>query len=679
MNRILTSLFLIFIFSTMSAQAPKRAMTVDDLLNMVRLGGAKISSDGSRILYTKSTLNWKENKRESHVHSIDPDGKDDYKFLGGKGNSDIKFSPDGKYISLKRAVDKKSQIFLMRTSGGEAIPFSKHATSVRAYRWAPDSKSIIFTANKEKTKEAQKEKKDGYDHVIVDEGPNGQRASEWVHLFSIDLDSKKEKALIKEDRLIAQFVISPDGKQIAFTSRFENRRNQGNLSEIYLYTLADSSTKKLTDNNAPEGSLAWSPDGKQISFMTGDTEEWELKNAKIWLLDLATEKVQNLSGKFEGNIRNYYWSPDSKNIYFTGLQKTNSHIFKLSPKTKDFIQISKGKTGMWSIMDMDKEKNSMILSYQDAQTAPDLYYSRVLDFHPRKLTDLNPWIKKDIHLAEMEVIQWKSKDGTEIEGLLYTPTGKKEGEKSPFLLHIHGGPAGVFTNSFSPRYHIYAALGYTQLAPNVRGSSGYTDELLRGNMKDIGGGDYDDLMTGVDKLLADGLIDENKMAVRGWSYGGILGGTVVTKTDRFKAASLGAMVSDWTSEYGIGFNYDVKLWYIGGTPWTNPEGYREKSALTHVAKVSTPVILFHGERDFTDTEAQSMMFFAALKDLGKEVRYLKFPREPHGFREPRHIRTLYVEEVKWIQKHTLGIEWEAWKRKKEKKDKDKESKEKKKE
>jgi len=134
------------------------------------------------------------------------------------------------------------------------------------------------------------------------------------------------------------------------------------------------------------------------------------------------------------------------------------------------------------------------------------------------------------------------------------------------------------------------------------------------------------------------------------------------------------MVSDWTSEYGIGFNYDVRLWYIGGTPWSNPEGYRNKSALTHVSKVSTPVILFHGERDFTDTEAQSMMFFAALKDLGKEVRYLKFPREPHGFREPRHVRTLYVEEIKWIQKHTLGLDWEPWKRKKEQKKEDKEKK-----
>ena len=187
-------------------------------------------------------------------------------------------------------------------------------------------------------------------------------------------------------------------------------------------------------------------------------------------------------------------------------------------------------------------------------------------------------------------------------------------------------------------------------------------------MKDIGGGDYEDLMSGVDVLIKKGLIDPDRMAVRGWSYGGILGGTVISKTNRFKAASLGAMVSDWRSEYGIGFNYDVRLWYIGGTFWENPKGYRDKSALTYVEKVETPLLLLHGDRDVTDTEAQSMMYFAALKDLGKTVRYIKFPREPHGFREPRHVRTRDIEEIKWIQKHTLGKDWKPWKRKKEKKE-----------
>lgn len=195
------------------------------------------------------------------------------------------------------------------------------------------------------------------------------------------------------------------------------------------------------------------------------------------------------------------------------------------------------------------------------------------------------------------------------------------------------------------------------LCPNVRGSSAYGDALLRGNLNDIGGGDYQDLMSGVDELISDGIVHPDKMGVRGWSYGGILGGWVITQTDRFKAASLGAMVSDWTSEYGQGFNYDVRLWYIGRDPWGNPKGYREMSPLTHVANVTTPTILLHGEVDITDTIEQSMNFFNALWEKGTPTRFLRFPREPHGLREPRHQRTRLVEEIAWMHKYILGVEW----------------------
>ncbi len=212
-------------------------------------------------------------------------------------------------------------------------------------------------------------------------------------------------------------------------------------------------------------------------------------------------------------------------------------------------------------------------------------------------------------------------------------------------------------------------MGYASLCPNVRGSSGYSDEFLRGNMYDIGGGDYWDLMTGVDYVIKEGYVDSEKMGVHGWSYGGILGAWTITHTNRFKAASLGAMVCNWISEYGPGFNYDVRLWYIGGTPWDNPKGYQGKSAFTYIKNVTTPTLIMHGEKDRTCTESQSMLFFTALKDMGKTVRYIRFPRESHGFREPRHQRTRDIEEIKWMQKYVLGIDWKPWERKEDDKNK----------
>jgi dipeptidyl aminopeptidase/acylaminoacyl peptidase len=243
--------------------------------------------------------------------------------------------------------------------------------------------------------------------------------------------------------------------------------------------------------------------------------------------------------------------------------------------------------------------------------------------------------------------------------MLWLPANYKAGTKVPLLLSVHGGPAGVWTTAFRGINHVYTGLGWAVLEPNVRGSSSYGDALLRGNMKDIGGGDYQDLMSGVDKLIADGIADPDRLAVRGWSYGGILGGWTITQTNRFKAASLGAMVADWPSEYAMGFNHDVRLWYIGGTPWENPEGFRQKSAYTHIAKVQTPTIIIHGENDTTDTIGQSMIYYQGLKDRGVPVRFLRFPREPHGFREPAHQRIRDAEEISWLMKHTLGTEWKV--------------------
>ncbi len=438
--------------------------------------------------------------------------------------------------------------------------------------------------------------------------------------------------------------------------------------------IQDSLKTRLTENQAPEGRLQWAPDGKRFAYTANTDNKWKLRNSKIWMMNADTKEKRMVSGKFEGSVSQFVWSPDSKSILFSGRYGTNSNLYKLNVKSGALKQVT-NVTGILSASSFSKDRSRMVYSFQDFDTPSDIYVSSTSKFQPKQLTHANPWVESDLKLAKGEVIKWKSKDGMEIEGLLYLPDDYREGARIPLLLHVHGGPAGAFTNSFRYSYHVWAGLGYAQLCPNVRGSGGYTDEILRGNMNDIGGGDYWDLMTGVDYVIEKGYVDPDKMGIRGWSYGGILGGWTITQTDRFKAASVGAMVSDWTSEYGPGFNYDVRRWYIGGTPWDNPENYRKMSALTHVKNVTTPTLILHGMKDRTDTEQQSMMFFTALKDQDKTVRYIKFPREPHGFREPRHRRTRDIEEIRWMQKYVLGIEWTPWERKDDKseeKDKKKE-------
>lgn len=658
-----TALLIILCLVSISCFAQKRAMTTDDIINMNRLGSTMLSPDGKSVIFGKTTLNWDENKRDTKYYYIPADSGSVFQYIGEAGASDLKYSPDGMYISLKRTVDDKTQIFLLPTRGGEAVQLTEHANSIGNYEWSSDSKRIYFVSNVPRDSEEEKEYKAGNDHLFVDEAPHGQTEGHWNNIWKFDIDSKEEVRITYGDLRVGNFNVSPDQKRVAYTARFENRRNQQYKSEIFLLEIGDSTAVQLTENEVPESNIQWLPDNRHIIYSAAHDEEWELKQSKLWEMNVEDKSYRKISGLFEGNIGSTHISQDGTTLFFEGSVKTNSNFYSMDIGSGEITQLTYNK-GTFNLVDMDHNRSRILYRFEDAITPPDLYMADVNNLEsPVQLTDLNPVIRDSLLLAEYDVVRWQSYDGLEIEGLKYSPSGVSQNGTAPFLLHIHGGPAGVFRNSFNPNYHVWSGLGYVQLAPNVRGSTAYGDEFLRGNMYDIGDGDYEDLMSGVDMLIDKNWIDTDKMAVRGWSYGGILGGTTITKTDRFKAASLGAMVSDWTSEYALGFNHDVRLWYIGGEPWTNPDGYRDRSPAMHADKVTTPTLFLHGDRDRVDTPEQSLIFFTFLKDIGKvDTRYINFKREGHGISEPRNHRTRDIEELRWIQKYTLGIEWEPWER-----------------
>lgn len=659
MRNALALLALLALAIPLDAQQ-RRAMTTDDALDLVGVGGATISPDGSWVLFSKSELDWDENERKTTWWRVPSDGSEaPWQFIGEEGGSAFQFSPDGRWLSFTRTVDEKRQLFIMRTDGGEAVQLSDHETAVGAYEWTDDGTRVVFVAAHKRSDEEEKERKAGSDAIFVDEGPNGQTAGQWNDLWSLDVATKEETRLTESDNRIGSFSVSPDGRRVVFAARSENRRNQGNLSEINLLDVESGEIRQLTENRAPEGRLTWAPDGRRVAYEAPSDGEWELRLDKIWVMDVDSGEKRIVSGAFDGNIRQFVWSPDGSEILFSGLQGTNNNLYRLDLGSGRVEQVTE-HAGSLAPSSFSRDGSMMAYVQQDWRTPPDVWAGPTNGAEGRKLTDANPWVETEIVLGDSRLIRWESRDGLEIEGILTLPQGASQ--DLPLLLHIHGGPAGVFTNTFNARSHVWAGLGYAQLSPNVRGSSGYTDDLLRGNMNDIGGGDYWDLMTGVDAVIERGIADEDRLGLRGWSYGGILGGWTITQTERFKGASVGAMVADWTSEYGPGFNHDVSLWYIGGTPWDNPDEWRYRSALTHVASITTPTLILHGMNDRTDTEPQSMMFFQALRDQDKTVRYIRFPREPHGFREPRHQRTRDVEEIRWIQKYVRGIEWEPWTR-----------------
>ncbi|MFC2168004.1 prolyl oligopeptidase family serine peptidase [Acidobacteriota bacterium] len=680
MKKLLTiMLFISFIVSPFLAEEKeRRPMTTDDVLNMASVGNALLSPDGQWVFYSESELDWPKNNRKTKYYMMSSEGGEPFQYIGEAGGSSFQFSPDGKFFTFKRTVEKFSQIFLMHTSGGEAVQLTKHKNSVGSYKWSVNSATIYFSASEPKSKEDEKKKTDGYDMIFVDEGPNGQSEGSWSNLWMFDLETKSETKITDEEFLLGNFDVSADGKKVIFTARYSNRRNDQYKSEIYLMDFEKKEKIRLTDNNSPEGGLMWAPNGENFIFSAANDKEWLNRNSKIYLMNPESKDYRLVSEKFEGSPRVVAWTDDSRYLFLSGQQKSDSNFYKMDITTGDYTNITQ-VSGSLRVSSISKDKTKVLYSFSDYKTPSDIYVSHVDNFEPKRLTNANPWIETDILLADMKVIQWPSKNGFEIEGLLHLPPGVSKDTKPPLIVNIHGGPAGSFTNSFRASYHVYAGLGYASLSPNVRGSSGYTDKLREGNTfqknDGIGLGDFHDVMNGVDYVIDEEFIDADHIGIKGWSYGGILGGWTITQTDRFKAASLGAGVYDWASEYGPGFNYDVRLWHIGGTPWDNPEGYRKQSTLTYVNNITTPTLIIHGMRDTTDTESQSMSLFAAIKDIGKvPVRYLRAPREPHGFREARHQRTRDIEEIKWMQKYILDIDWTPWERAEEKKEEKEEEK-----
>jgi len=648
------------------AQEAPRPMTVDDALDLVSVGGALITPDGSQVFFSRSELNWKDNKRETTYYMVPADGGEPYEYIGKAGGSNFQFSPDGRYLTFTRSVDEKSQLFWMRTSGGEAVQLTKHETSVGPYVWSDDSTAIFFRATDKRPEAEQKTIDAKDDGFFVDEGPNGQEASYWSNLWVFDVASRAETKITDEHFIVGDFDPSPDGTRVVFVAQTTNRRNDRDKSEIHVVNVADKLRTQLTENQAPESGVSWAPDGSVFLYLAADDTAWLNRNPKIYVMDPNTKAHRLVSDEYQGGISDPVWTPDGRAILFDGQQGVDTFLYRMDVATGQVERLTT-TPGSFNAQSYSRDRTKVVYSFSDADTPADLWVSSTDAWDPVRLTTANPEFERTFRLAEMRVVRWTSQDGMEIEGLLHLPVGYVEGARVPLLLHIHGGPAGSWRNTFSPLYHIYAGLGYASLSPNVRGSSGYTDRLREGNTvasgDGIGVGDFQDLMTGVDALVEQGIADPDRLALRGWSYGGILGGWTITQTDRFKAASLGAGVFDWTSEYGPGFNYDVRLWHIGGTPWDNADSYRSQSALTHVANVTTPTLLIHGMNDTTDTEAQSMLFFTALKDIGQApVRYLRVPREPHGFREPRHQRRRDIEEIRWMQTHVLGIDWTPWER-----------------
>jgi len=475
----------------------------------------------------------------------------------------------------------------------------------------------------------------------------------WIH--QKDSTGKYlQKLMTKENVSINSFDWNSNSKTIAYSYGKTTKANDMSNCDLSIVDITTGEVKSIANTTANESNPKFSPDGKHLAYVASElVNDWagpkhvqifSLSDGKSWRLKASPDEDGSIVG----------WTPDNKNVLLFEAKKTLTGIYLLSADGKSIAEWTEKEMNYIANVSVSNGNISFIL--QNPSQLPELYMSAISTHLPKKITSINDAYSNK-QLGKTELIRWKSFDGKEIEGLLTYPVNYQPGKKVPLLLNIHGGPAGVFSQScIASNQGVYplASLsenGFAVLRPNPRGSTGYGTNFRVANKQDWGMGDYQDVMLGVDAVIKMGVTDESMLGVMGWSYGGYLSSWIVGHTNRFKAASIGAPVVDLAFQNMTDDVESLMPVYFNGDPWNNWDLYTKHSPLRYVQNVKTPVMLQHGEADFRVPLGNSVMFYNALRRRGIPVKLLVLPRQPHGPFEPKMVMVAMHSNLDWFKEH----------------------------
>ncbi|HEU4933092.1 MAG TPA: S9 family peptidase, partial [Pyrinomonadaceae bacterium] len=574
--------------------------------------------------------------------------------FGDKSSTNPKWSPDGNWIAFtSNRKDNRNNLYLLSLNGGEAEPLTDGKSAVINFNWSPDGRSIAFTMTDAKSDEEEKNDKGKNDFRWIDE--NVKFARLYVLSLQKDANGKREpRKLTTANYQVEEFDWSNDGARIAFGHVKSPLANDWPTSDVSIVDVATGNTSVLANSPAAETSPLYSPDGKWIAVQASDNPPRWAQSGIIQIFSASGGQPKSLVGSFDAQPGVAGWSSDGKRIYFSEPKGTGTQIYSLDVAANriEEIKVTPAVIGGFSL---NRAGTTFAFVRQTSDTPADVYIASATDFTPVQITTVNAGMKTP-PVGRTEVVTWKSKDGKQIEGLLTYPVGYQTGQRVPLILNIHGGPAGVFQQTFLGGRGVYplatfSSRGFAILRPNPRGSSGYGTDFRRANLKDWGFGDYQDLMTGVDRVVEMGVADPARLGVMGWSYGGFMTSWVVTQTNRFKAASAGAPVTNLMSFNGTA---DIPAFipdYFGGQFWEVMDLYQKHSPMFNVKAVTTPTMIQHGEADIRVPISQGYEFYNALKVKGVPTRMLVLPRQPHGPNEPKMQLAAMKANLEWFEKY----------------------------
>ena len=639
------------------AQTP----SIDQSLSMQSAGGARISPDGQYVAYTVTETNWDENEFVQQIWIAPVANGECYQLTSGKKSSqNPKWSPDSTRIAFLSERDGKRQVYIIRPRGGEAQQLTSEENGVNSMEWSPDGSRIAFTSTGPDSK-VKKDRKEKYGEFDIIGGDYSM-----VHLWlikapaEIPADPKqrpKAEAITDGDNFtVADFSWSPDSNRIAFTATRDPDLGSSGTAQIYVVDLADKMVKKLLDSKGPNTRPHWSPDGRQIAFVTANGAPfYYYANTHIAVIPAGGGEPRIITPNFDEDANLIDWGPDG--IYFAAFLKCAAHVFRVNPQTLAVDRISSPDPFFVSDASFTPDHRTFAAAGALPNHFMEVFVSPARNFAPRYLTNMaGQW--KGFNLATREVIEWKSADGTPIQGVLVKPADYDPSRKYPLLVVIHGGPTGFDTPLASAdRYYPierFAAKGALILKPNYRGSAGYGEKFRSLNVRNLGLGDYQDVISGVDFLIAKGMVDKDRVGAMGWSQGGFISAFITTFSDRFRAVSVGAGISDWMTYY---VNTDIHPFtrqYLKATPWDDPAIYEKTSPIFYVNKAKTPTLIQHGDQDKRVPPPNAFELYQALKDRGVPVKLILYKGFGHPINKPKQQRAVLEHNYEWFAKYIWG-------------------------
>jgi len=699
--RLQLALFCLLLASN-SIVAQSRRMTPADTLRVATVSDAQIAPDGSMVCYTVAategnatrTALWCTQTGGERV-AVAASALRAQQVLSGEWNvSRPRWSPDSRQLAFIATRGEQSGLWVM--SPRERQP--RFVTPVRStnvhlpyagesFVWSPDSRRLAFINASEPANDAgalgapddERARRD--DPRIINriqyKSRTGFSDTLRSHVWLTDVDEPAPRQLTSGQHYDHALAWNPRGDEIAFLSNHEPDPDAVNNSDIFAVSL-DGRVRRLTETRGCEYEPAWSPDGKRIAYTatTRDvtTIDSVAEDTHVWVIDATGGKGRELTARQDRRARSPRWSPDSRSVLFLAGDRGETHLFSVDadgsavrrinarraisdgrpPVTfeRETLNREKFQISSFSVAAVPKEAISLSLTLGDPTHPAEVWMTSTTGVLMRRVSAHNDKFAASLTLVEPEEIRFRSFDGTNVQGWLMKPLGFRENERYPLILSIHGGPHGMYGYNFNPAFQVYAARGYAVLFINPRGSSGYGQKFSDGTLGEWGGGDYKDLMAGVDEALRKHTwIDRNRMGVTGGSYGGFMTNWIITQTTRFRAAVASASVSNLVSFYSTSLYQDLIHAEFGGFPWDDYDLLWRWSPLRYVRAVETPTLFIHGELDNDVHITQAEEMYMALRRRGVETVLARYPREGHGFREPRHREDALARTLAWFDKY----------------------------